>query len=46
MNMAQEALLNMAYRYKQAAQSERDLKEAEKLTAKAVEYYEAYRSAK
>lgn len=46
MNMKQEALWNMAYRYKKAAESEPDLKEAEKLTAKAIEYYEAYRGAK
>ena len=46
MNMKQEALWEMSHRYKQAAKAETDLKEAEKLTAKCIEYYEAWRNAK
>ena len=38
MNMKQEALWEMSYRYKQGQGQETDLKEAEKLTAKCIEY--------
>jgi len=45
MSIKKNALWNMAYRYKKAAQSEANLVEAEKLTAKAVEYFEAWEKA-
>ena len=45
MSMKKDALWEMSYRYKQAAKAEADLKEAEKLTAKCIEYYDAWRNA-
>ena len=43
MSLKKDALWEMSYRYKQAAKAEADLKEAEKLTAKCVEYYELWK---
>ncbi len=45
MSMKKDALWEMSYRYKEAAKAEKDLVEAEKLTAKCVEYYNAWRNA-
>ena len=40
-----DVLYTMSDRFKQAAKAEKDLTEAEKLTAKAIEYYEAWMKA-
>ena len=45
MSIKTDALYTMADRYKDAAATEEDLVVAEKLTAKAVEYFEAWQSA-
>ncbi len=45
MSMKQDVLWEMSYRYKEAALAEKDLAEAEKLTAKCIEYYNAWRNA-
>ena len=41
MSIKTDVLYSMSDRYKQAAKAEKDLTEAEKLTAKAIEYYDA-----
>ena len=46
MSMKKDALWEMSDRYKLEAKAEADIKEAEKLTAKCIEYYEAWRNAK
>ena len=45
MNAKTDALWTMARRFKEAAETEKDLAEAEKLTAKAVQYWEAWQEA-
>ena len=45
MNAKTDALWTMARRFKEAAVTEKDLAEAEKLTAKAVQYWEAWQEA-
>ena len=45
MNFKTDALWTMSKRYKQAAANEEDLAKAEDLTAKAVEYWEAWQEA-
>tara|TARA_Y100000992_G_scaffold240011_1_gene170813 strand:- start:347 stop:484 length:138 start_codon:yes stop_codon:yes gene_type:complete len=41
--MKSDALWTMSRRYQKAAEAEKDLVEAEKLTAKCIEYYNAWR---
>ena len=43
MSLKRDALWEMSYRYQRAADIEPDLQEAEKLTAKCVEYYELWK---
>ena len=43
MSMKRDALWEMSHRFKQAAMAETDLKEAEKLTAKCIEYYDLWK---
>ena len=45
MSIKTEVLFTMSDRYKRAAKAEKDLTEAEKLTAKAIEYYDAWMKA-
>jgi hypothetical protein len=45
MSLKSDAIWTMAKRYQKAAETEKDLPEAEKLTAKAIEYYEAWEKA-
>ena len=45
MSIKTAVLYSMSDRYKQAAKAEKDLTEAEKLTAKAIEYYDAWMKA-
>jgi hypothetical protein len=45
MSLKTNALWTMAKRYQEAAANEIDLLEAEKLTAKAVEYYNTWEKA-
>jgi hypothetical protein len=45
MSMKSDALYTMAARYMSASKVEKDLKEAEKLTAKCIEYYDAWKEA-
>ena len=43
MSMKSDALWTMSRRYQKAAEAEKDLVEAEKLTAKCIDYYNAWR---
>ena len=45
MSIKTDVLYSMSDRYKQAAKAEKDLTEAETLTAKAIEYYDAWMKA-
>ena len=45
MNAKTDALWTMAKRFKEAAEAAPDLSEAEELTAKAVQYWEAWEEA-
>tara|TARA_R100000008_G_C3451777_1_gene99728 strand:+ start:326 stop:472 length:147 start_codon:yes stop_codon:yes gene_type:complete len=43
MSLKKDALWDMSFRYKEAAKAEKDLAKAEKLTAKCIEYYNAWK---
>ena len=45
MRMKSDALYTMSTRYLRAAKAEKDLEEAEKLTAKCIEYFDAWKEA-
>ena len=45
MSLKSDTLYTMSKRYQKAAETEKDLPEAEKLTAKAVEYYDKWTKA-
>ena len=45
MSLKSDTLYTMSKRYQKAAMAEKDLPEAEKLTAKAVEYWDAWQKA-
>ena len=45
MSIKTDALWGMSYRFQKAAAEEKDLSKAEELTAKAIEYFEAWQEA-